>query len=231
MLGELLSRKSILASIVFFFLIVTGSLIYHQHVQRVLQVDVDRTKRLVQLKKKQMRSAEDIADTATGVAAHTESAEEKACPDSVSPWHLDSSETSAETGIVEETEDDFLMLNTDEETLPTNSVEDRSLKLLADWMDDLNSRLQVRYPEIMELPTLSAAEIANRYATEEDRQRLHQLSQQLLAEFLVETKEFVSHIPDDLYLKVKEELYKQLSENWGQEAAEKAMSDLQQLIE
>jgi len=230
MLDKTLSARWFIGGVVFFLLIVGSSLSYHLHIRQSHKEEVEQTKRSVQAlkNKKEVHTEEDITEISPSVSEYmtnTLDIHESGMPphDPSGAVEIDSFQTHSG--------DELLLLNTEEDPLPIGSAEDFNLEDLADWTEDLQARMQAKYPEIMEFPTLTAEEIASRYSTDEDRQRFHQLAQQMLEDFLGETKELLSSLPNEISVQVMEELHHQLSANWGQESADKVISDLQQLIE
>ena len=229
MLGQVFLSRAFLGVFFCVALIIGGTQWYSWHVRRSSAMEMaGNIRKLQQLENKEMHSERDVSDVASLVWEQTENT--PAIHESGTPRH----ETSAPAEIdlfQPRAEEDLLLSNTEEDPLPIVSAEESHLEKLADWTEDLQSRMQAKYPDIMEFPTLTAEEIANRYPTEEDRKLFRQRAQQMVDEFLDETKELLSSLPNEISVQVIEELHRQFSANWGEEAADNATRYLQQFIE
>ncbi|RKU35721.1 hypothetical protein C6496_15575 [Candidatus Poribacteria bacterium] len=229
MLGQVFSSRAFLGAFFCVSLIIGGTQWYSWHVRRSSAMELaGNIRKLQQLENKEKHSERDISDVASLVWEQTENTpviHESGTPrhETSAPAEIDSFQPLAE--------EDLLLSNTEEDPFPIVSAKEFHLEKLADWTEDLQSRMQAKYPEIMEFPTLTAEEIANRYPTEEDWKRFRQRSQEMVDEFLDETKELLSSLPNEISVQVMEELHRQFSANWGEEAADDATRYLQQFIE
>lgn len=225
-----ISNRWLIGGFVFFLLIVGGSQFYDWHIRQTLEEEVEQTKQSVAAlkNKKVVITEQEMTEISTPVSASTETTPE--IQDAGTPPH----ETSASAEIESlplGAEDDLLLSKTNGSTLPSDSAEETDQELPADWLWDLHTRLNAAYPEIMELPTLSVDEYIKRYPTQEDRDRLRELSQKMVDEFLDEVRLFFASIPEDVYERAIEDVRGQLSKNWGSAVADDVMNDLQRAIE
>lgn len=230
MLRNIVSTRVLITGVLFFLLIVGGSQLYYWHLRHTLDEEVEQTQRSVQALTSPTAgaTAQEITEISPPVSAYTENAPEN--HESGTPPPETSAAAEIDTSLPR-SEDNLLLSETEEDPLPIGSTDEFYLETLADWTEDLQSRMQAKYPEIMEFPTLTAEDFANRYPTEEDRQRFRQRAREMVDDFLSETKELFSSLPPELSVQVMEELHRQFSATWGQDTADKAMRDLQQFIE
>lgn len=95
---------------------------------------------------------------------------------------------------------------------------------IRDWAKDLDAKLQENYSELTELAGMTPEEIAERYPTEEDKQYLAELGQEMLDFYAEELGALLTVIPAEIRESILSDLRNQLVQNWGQDAAARIMA-------
>ena len=223
MLRDLLSSRLIQLGFVFFVIIVGGSLLYSWHVQRITEAEFGKRLPAVQALEKQNETrtanVEKPPPGETTQSGH---------------WHGD------EWHATEPHRQDDLPLTTSLETSkqgvlsresPQADVSTTQLKALKKQIDDINARIQAKYPEFAELATLTPAEIFARYPTEADKLELIDRSNSFLKDFLQEIRTVFADAPVESREFAYDMIYKQLEQTLGAETAKESMEILRGTLE
>lgn len=228
---DLLSNRLFMGALIFFILMVVGGTLYLKHVERQMQIELERTEEIVKrLNESNTTSAEmsqvpeikktpltAIGDTAQGGHWHGDE------------WHTSEhsiQETPLSTTHKETPEQDIFS----GESHPDDSSMTQ-MKALQEKINGINTRIQAKYPEFAELTSLTPEEIAARYPTESDRILLAQRANDFLAAFLQEIKEVFADTPIEIRTHVFNQVRNQLTQSWGDEASNATTEILQGLLE
>lgn len=224
MLRDLLSSRWFQGGLIFFLLCVGGSLLYSCHVHRTTESDMERHDRFTQGLEKQNET-------------HTADIEKPPPPGETTQsghWHGD------KWHATEPHRQDDLPSTTSLETpkqkvlsgerLPADASI-AQLKALKEQIDDINARIQAKYPEFAELATLTPEEIFARYPTEADKLKLVERSNSFLEDFLQEIRTVFADAPIESREFAYDMIYKQLEQTLGAEAAKESMEILRGTIE
>ncbi len=107
----------------------------------------------------------------------------------------------------------------------------QKMRELKKRIDNINVRVQAKYPELQDLALLTPEEIHARYPTDNDKLVLAQKAEDFLDEFLLEIKEAFSDAPIEIRKSVWDEIRPQLVSSLGEETADVMLAVVQDLFE
>lgn len=107
----------------------------------------------------------------------------------------------------------------------------QKMRELKKRIDNINVRVQAKYPELQDLALLTPEEIHARYPTDNDKLALAQKAEDFLDEFLLEIKEAFSDAPIEIRKSVWDEIRPQLVSSLGKETADVMLAVVQDLFE
>lgn len=231
MVHDVSLRRSLLAGLVFFLLVVGASILYSQHVRRSSQEELARTRAVVQHlvhRDENSVSPLNVQPTETTDVPETEThdiapVEAPGNP----PVQTSAASLEAPQDVVLSPESEAVEPDVDaSETLYFGDYTKEELIRIRDWAKALEADLLANYSELAELTHMTPEEIAEKYPTEADRIRLAELAEDMFNFYGEEIAALMQTLPAEMREAMKTHLHHQLTHNWGSEAANKVMSVL-----
>ena len=142
----------------------------------------------------------------------------------------DAPETQAVLSEHDEHSDGTATPADESEQLQYGDYTDEEIIQLQEWGEDLRDRLFAEYADLRELADMTPEEIAKKYPTDEDRQRLAERAQKFMVEFLEEVSAYLVSIPEPIRQKAFDEMHRDFQKNWGREGADNIMKQLSEMI-
>lgn len=99
-----------------------------------------------------------------------------------------------------------------------------------EWGKTLQATLMEKYPEFEELTRMTQEEIAQKYSTDEDKQRLAQLVEEYFTTYLEESRAFLTVVPAPIRKLAIAKLHLQLAQNLGRQKADEIMATFADLV-
>lgn len=99
-----------------------------------------------------------------------------------------------------------------------------------EWGKTLQATLMEKFPEFEELTRMTPEEIAQKYSTDEDKQRLAQLVEEYYSEYLEESRAFFAVLPAPIRELAIVKLHLQLAQNLGRQKADQIMTEYAELM-
>lgn len=123
-------------------------------------------------------------------------------------------------------------------TVTTGEVEEfrygdytkEELAQIKEWGEDLRDRLLTEYADLRELSDMTPEQIAEKYPTDEDRQRLAERGKKFFEEYLEETRALLVSLPKPVREKAFEQIHSELAKSWGRGAADQLLGQLIELM-
>ena len=222
-------------ALVIFIILGIGSFVIFRPKAQVGTVKVYKTHEAVKptVKPIQTDAVEEVssADTETQpLSAGTEDTA-SSVPDTIETHPMDETAISEVSPKISEISEGATGTAGEAEELRYGDYTKEELAQIKEWGEDLRERLLTEYADLRELSDMTPEQIAEKYPTDEDRQRLAERGKKFFEKFLEEASAFLVSLPEPIRKEAFDQIHSNFAQNYGREGADQLMNQVVKMIE